>query len=40
MDTGFRSVERQIGVLSKDSVQLCAEVGDLANRVEALELKS
>lgn len=40
MNTGFRSVERQIGVLSKDIVQLRAEVGDLANRVEALELKS
>ena len=40
MNTGFRSVERQIGVLSKDIVQLRAEVGDLANRVDALELKS
>jgi predicted nucleic acid-binding Zn-ribbon protein len=40
MNTGFRSVERQIGVLSKDIVQLRAEVGDLANRVDALGLKS
>jgi hypothetical protein len=40
MNIGFRSVERQIGILSKNIVQLRAEVGDLANRVEALELKS
>ena len=40
MNTGFRSVERQIGIFSKDIVQLRAEVGDLANRVDALELKS
>lgn len=39
INTGFRSVGRQIGVLSKDIVQLRAEVGDLANRVDALELK-
>ena len=40
VNTSLRSVERQIGVLSKDIVQLRAEVGGLANRLDALELKS
>ena len=38
--TGFRNVERQIGVLSKDIVQLRADVGDLQDRLGRVEVKS
>ena len=37
MQAGFRNVERQIGVLSKDIVQLRADVSDVVNRLDTLE---
>ena len=36
---GFRNVDRQIGVLSKDIVQLRADVGDALNRLDNLEAR-
>ena len=37
MRAGFRNVERQIGVLSKDIVQLRADLSDFADRLTNLE---
>jgi hypothetical protein len=37
MRAGFRNVERQIGVLSKDVVQLRADLSDVVSRLGSLE---
>ncbi len=39
MGAGFRNTERQIGVLSKDMVQLRADVGDAVDRLHDVERK-
>ena len=39
MQAGFRNTERQIGVLSKDVVQLRADVGDAVDRLRDVERK-
>lgn len=39
MQAGFRNTERQIGVLSKDMVQLRADVGDAVDRLQDVERK-
>jgi t-SNARE complex subunit (syntaxin) len=39
VQAGFRNTDRQIGVLSKDIVQLRADVGDAVDRLHDLERK-
>lgn len=39
MRSGFRNIGRQIGVLSKDMVQLRADLGDVVDRLDKMEVK-